>query len=403
MMATNSTVSDCQISLLVRETDAQRRLTLVTDIISPYRIPVFNALARHRGIDLNVVFLADNDPSRQWPVYKKEIRFQYLVLPSWSRRFGKHNLLLNWRLSAVLRQAAPETIICGGYNFAACWQTLWWARHNRVPFLLWSESTASDLRGGHPLPEFLKKRFVLACDAFVVPGKSAWQYIASFGISEERIFRAPNAVDTVLFARGAEAACRDLVRRQELSLPSRFFLFVGRLVKEKGVFDLIEAYSKMSPELRERMGLVLVGDGKARAELQRRAAVIKPGSIHFPGFVQREHLPSYYGLAETFVFPTHTDPWGLVVNEALACGLPVICTSVAGCSADLVQDGWNGRIVAPGDIGQLAAAMDDMVRDADWRSRMSANSKHRILNYSPGACAVGMAEAALWFAGWKRE
>ena len=174
-------------------------------------------------------------------------------------------------------------------------------------------------------------------------------------------------------------------------------------MKEKGVFDLIEAYSKLSPELRERMGLVLVGDGKARAELQRRAAVIKPGSIHFPGFVQREHLSSYYGLAETFVFPTHTDPWGLVVNEALACGLPVICTSVAGCSADLVQDGWNGRIVAPGDIGQLAAAMDDMVRDADWRSRMSANSKHRILNYSPEACADGMAEAALWFAGWKRE
>jgi glycosyltransferase involved in cell wall biosynthesis len=403
MTAMNSTVSDCQIPLSVRETDAQRSLALVTDIISPYRIPVFNALARHRGIDLNVVFLTDNDPSRQWPVYKDEIRFPYLVLPSWCRRFGKHNLLLNRGLRAALRHATPDTIVCGGYNFAACWQALWWARHNRVPFLLWSESTANDLRGGHPLPEFLKRKFIRACDAFVVPGKSAWEYITSFGISEERIFRAPNAVDTALFARGAETARRDLVRRRALSLPTRFFLFVGRLIKEKGVFDLIEAYSRLSPELRDRMGLVLVGDGKARVELQRRAAVIKPGSLHFPGFVHREHLPSYYGLAETFVFPTYTDTWGLVVNEALACGLPIICTNVAGCAADLVQDGVNGRIVPAGDVSQLAAAMEDMMRDAGGRSRMSAHSKLRILNYSPEACADGMAEAALSFAGRKRE
>jgi glycosyltransferase involved in cell wall biosynthesis len=394
----NATVSDCQIPLSLRETDAQLNLTLVTDIISPYRIPVFNALARYRGIGLHVLFLADNDPSsRQWFVYKEEIQFPYQVLPSWSRRFGKHNLLLNWRLEVALTHGAPDMIVCGGYNFIACWQALRWARRNRVPFLLWSESTANDLRGGHRLPEFLKRKFIRACDAFVVPGKSASEYITSFGVSKERIFRAPNAVDTVLFASGAEAARRDLVRRQELSLPSRFFLFVGRLIKEKGVFDLIEAYNRLSPELRDRMGLVLVGDGKARAELQRRAAVIKPGSLHFPGFVHREHLPSYYGLAETFIFPTHTDPWGLVVNEALACGLPIICTNVAGCAADLVQDGVNGLIVPAGDVGQLAAAMEDLVRDADLRSRMSANSKLRILNFSPEACAEGIAEAALSF------
>src|SRR5207302_351448 len=145
--------------------------------------------------------------------------------------------------------------------------------------------------------------------------------------------------------------------------------------------DLLEAYSRLAGAVRSEVGLVFAGDGAERAELEALARDIYPGTVHFPGFVHRDDLASYYGLAETFVFPTHTDPWGLVVNEALACGLPVICTSVAGCSADLVQDGWNGRIVAPGDIGQLAAAMDDMVRDADWRSRMSANSKHRILNY----------------------
>jgi hypothetical protein len=174
-----------------------RRVVIITEIIAPYRIPVFNALAQYDGIDLHVIFLAESDRTqRQWLVYKEEIRFSYQVLPSWRCRFGRHSLLLNWGAKTALRQAAPDFIVCGGYNYVASWRAMAWARRNRVPFSLWAESTARDFRGGYALIEFLKTRFLRACDAFVVPGKSSVEYLMNYGVPEEMIFTAPNAVDT---------------------------------------------------------------------------------------------------------------------------------------------------------------------------------------------------------------
>jgi glycosyltransferase involved in cell wall biosynthesis len=374
-----------------------RRVVIVTEIIAPYRIPVFNALAQHDGIDLHVIFLAENDcTQRQWLVYGEEIRFPYQVLRSWRRRMGRHSFLLNWGAEDALRQAEPDFIICGGYNYVASWQSISWAQRNRVPFGLWSESTTRDFRGGHMLVEFLKTRFLRNCDAFVVPGRSSVEYLRSYGVPDEVIFTAPNAVDTQLFAQRAAVVRGDAAtHREALGLPPSFFLFVGRLVPEKGIFDLLNAYGALAPELRKEMSLVFVGDGAARSALLRRAAAINPGCIQMVGFAQREQLPTYYGLADIFVFPTHTDPWGLVVNEAMACGLPVISSDAAGCAADLVQSGSNGRVFSTGDIRQLASVMDELGRDAERRSVMGQRSIERIQQYSPEAWAEGMASAVL--------
>jgi glycosyltransferase involved in cell wall biosynthesis len=375
----------------------KRRLVILTEIIAPYRIPVFNALAERQEIDLHVIFLAENDPGlRQWLVYKDEIQFSYVVLPSWRARVGEHKLLLNRGLSTALRRASPDAILCGGYNYIASWQAMLWARRNHVPLLLWVESTAHDLRSNHALIESLKRRFMRNCDAFVVPGKSSFEYLRNYNTPEENIFTAPNAVDIELFARLSEAVRKDAARhRQALHLPARYFLFVGRLVPEKGVFDLLRSYGTLAPELRSEVGLVFAGDGSARWELSRQATAIEPGSIRFVGFVQRDQLASYYALAEALVFPTHADPWGLVVNEAMACGLPIISTDTAGCAADLVEDGWNGRVVRGADTILLASAMTDLAIDPDPRSLMSQRSRERILQYSPEACAAGIAKAVL--------
>ncbi|HEY6253087.1 MAG TPA: glycosyltransferase family 4 protein [Candidatus Angelobacter sp.] len=374
-----------------------RRVVLITEIIAPYRIPAFNALAQHRGIDLHVIFLAENDRTqRQWLVYKAEIRFPYQVLPSWRRRVGRHSFLLNWGAEMALRRAAPDFIVCGGYNYLASWQSMSWARRTRVPFSLWTESTTRDFRNRYALIEFLKTTFLRGCDAFVVPGKSSVEYLRNYGVPEEMIYTAPNAVDTQFFAQRAEVIRKEAaMHREDLRLPARFFLFAGRLVKEKGIFDLLRAYGALAPEIRKHMGLVFVGDGPERLALLQRAAAVNPGSIQLVGFAQREHLAAYYALADVFVFPTHTDPWGLVVNEAMACGLPVVSSSAAGCVADLVESGWNGRVFSAGDVGQLACAMDELARNAELRSLMGQRSRDRIEQYSPEAWAAGMAGAVL--------
>jgi 1,2-diacylglycerol 3-alpha-glucosyltransferase len=370
------------------------RIVIITEIISPYRIPVFNALARHRGVELHVIFLAENDPTeRQWLVYKDEIQFSYQVLPSWRRRARRHNFLLNWGAETALQQAAPDFVVCGGYNYLSSWQSMRWARRNHVPFILWAESTPRDLRSGHALIEFLKTKFLRGCDAFVVPGKSSIEYLKNYGVPEEAIFTAPNAVDTLFFSQRAEVIRKGAaMHRQALGLPARFFLFVGRLVPEKGIFDLLRAYRALAPEVRKEIGLVFVGDGAARSKLEQCAAPIEPGAIHFAGFVQRDQLASYYALADVLVLPTHTDTWGLVVNEAMACGLPVVSSSAAGCVADLIENGWNGRVVASGERGQLASAMDELARNAELRLLMGQRSTQRIVQYSPQAWAAGMAQ-----------
>ncbi len=371
----------------------KRRLVILTELIAPYRIPVFNALAGNPELDLHVIFLSETDASmRQWRIYSEEIRFSYEVLPSWRRRLGKYNVLLNQNVTLALRDAAPEAVLCGGYNYVACWQAMLWAKRNGIRFLLWCESTGGDLRRNHALVEMLKEKFVQGCDGFVVPGLSAHSYMRDMGIPDERLFLAPNAIDNALFSRLERLARVKGERlRHELGLPGRYFLFVGRLVKAKGVFDLLQAYASLAPELREHIGLVYAGDGPERALLEAAAHSIFPGSVHFPGFVHRDELVSYYSLADCLVLPTHSDTWGLVVNEAMVCGLPVICTSVAGCAADLVQA--NGRVVPSRDPGQLASALHELASDPQLRSRMSRESRRMIQEYSPDACAAGIAGA----------
>jgi 1,2-diacylglycerol 3-alpha-glucosyltransferase len=375
----------------------RRRVVILTEIISPYRIPVFNALAKREGIDLKVIFLSETDPAlRQWRVYKDEIQFSYEVLPSWRFRAGALHLLLNARLSSALKKFSPDTIICGGYNYIASWQTLLWARRRGVRFVLWSESNAQDARARRKAVEFLKVRFRTRCDGFVVPGKSACEYLCLLGVAADSIFTAPNAVDNDFFARQADAVKRQpSAFRDKLGLPRRFVLFVGRLLPAKGVFELLDAYAKLESGVRSELGLVFAGDGVSRQELARRAKEIKPGVVCFPGFVQREGLAGLYALAEALVLPTHSDTWGLVVNEAMACGLPIIVSSVAGCSLDLVEDGWNGYVVPPRDSDKLSLAICSLARLPELKERMSVHSLERIRNYSPEACADGLAAAAL--------
>jgi len=371
------------------------RLVIITEIIAPYRIPVFNALAARSEIELHVIFLSENDPSlRLWRVYKDEIKFSNEVLPSWRQRFGRHNVLVNRGLVSALNRIKPTVVLCGGYNYLASWEAAGWARIHRVQLLLWSESTALDARRGHRLVEFMKMRFLRLCRGFVVSGKSSFHYLKDLGIPKQKIFTAPNAVDNQLFSVLADDARRDAVQvRTRHSLPARYFLYVGRLVETKGVFDLLETYAKLSEEIRAEVSLVFVGDGSDRTKLMERASKIAPGTILFPGFVHREELAEFYGLADIFIFPTHSDPWGLVVNEAMSCGLPVIATSVAGCTEDLVREGWNGFVIPPRDPSSLAGAMAHLAVDSALRVEMGARGREKIEEYSPEAWAQGLIDA----------
>jgi glycosyltransferase involved in cell wall biosynthesis len=373
----------------------KRRLVIMTEIISPYRIPLFNALAEHPDVDLHVIFLAETDPNlRQWEVYKQEIRFSFEVLRSWRKRIGKYNALLNFGIQKALDHSRPDVILCGGYSYVASWQALLWARNHKVVFLLWSESNLQDLRRSYAPIEFLKKQFLRRCTGFIVPGSSALKYLEANGVKPEKIFTAPNAVDNELFARAAEDARRDAAAlHSKLSLPRRYFIFVGRLVREKGIFELLSAYSNLERNLRANIGLVFVGDGECRQELERASLSISPGTIKCTGFAQREELGAYYALSEALILPTYTDTWGMVVNEAMACGLPIIISRAAGCATDLVRENWNGNLIDPRDPSDLEQAMNRLVLQPDLSKTMGARSAEHIREYSPEKWSNSVARA----------
>jgi glycosyltransferase involved in cell wall biosynthesis len=373
----------------------KRRLLILTEIISPYRIPLFNCLAQEPGIDLHVVFLAENDPRlRQWKVYREEIRFSHEILPSWRGRVRGFNVLVNGRVVQALQRASPQIVLCGGYNYFASWQALIWSRLRNVPFVLWSESNRYDARRGHAAIEMLKAEFLGHCTGFVVPGHAAEEYLRAHKIRKDRIFFAPNAIDNDLFRDlSLDARRNSAIRRRELDLPDRYVLFVGRVVREKGVFELVKAYGALEEDVRRSLGLVIVGDGPARVELQEEASRVRGGTIKFAGFVQREQLPAHYALAEMFVLPTYTDTWGLVVNEAMACGLPVIVSRIAGCTADLIEEEWNGLLIEPRDVSSLKSAISRLAGRPDLCASMGARASEQIDRYSPKAWSVAIANA----------
>jgi glycosyltransferase involved in cell wall biosynthesis len=374
----------------------RRKLVLLTELISPYRIPVFNALASRDDVNLHVMFLSETDPSqRQWLIYKDEIRFSHEVLPSWQRRIGGYHLLWNRGVSSSLGKISPDVIVCGGYSYPAFWQAAAWARRRKIPLVLWSESTKRDRRRQHKWVERAKRKFISTCRAYIVPGKASREYLETLGVGDKPIFTAPNAVDIERFATLAEAARAhaDEIRGVE-GLPDRYFLYAGRITREKGVFDLLEAYARLSQERRSRVGLVFVGDGAARSRLMKRAKELDGSRVIFPGFVQRDNLAKYYALADALVLPTYSDPWGLVVNEAMASGLPIVVSKAAGCAEDLVRHGWNGFVVRPREVGRLAEALGSLADDRELVRLMSQRSVERIQNFSPQICAAGLAMAA---------
>ncbi len=370
------------------------RLLIVTEIIAPYRIPVFNALAQRGEIDLHVLFLSETDPGlRRWRVYKDEIHFSYEVLPSWRKRFGDFSLLLNRGVRTALERRNPDIVLCGGYSDGASWQAAYWCKARSIPFLLWSESTALDRRRSFRTVEWIKKRFLSLCRAFVVPGKSSFEYLGKLGAPEGSIFTAPNAIDVRFFSSRAEQARSNPAEvRARHALPPRYFLFVGRLIEAKGVFDLIAAYAQLDVETRSEVGLIFAGAGAAHQGLKQKSSAIE-GHIGFLDFVHREDLPAVYALADALMFPTHSDPWGLVVNEAMACGLPVVGTKVAGCARDLIASGGNGLVVAPHDVRALTQAMQTLAADSTLRRQMGECSQRRIQAFSPEAWAQGVVEA----------
>ena len=268
-------------------------------------------------------------------------------------------------LAAQLKLIRPDVIAICGYSTSDALGILVWCRRYGRPAILMSDSTADDRRRSG-WKEWLKRRLVSQYRAGLCAGRLQRSYLEQLGMEPERIFEGIDAIDNDYFRTGAERARLNKSEYQGLpglQSPEPFFLASARFLKDKNLDGLLRAYADYRRRLIEtRDGhtpwrLVILGDGDERPALERLVYAEDIQGVSFPGFRQVDELPIYFGLATVFIHPTQHETWGLVVNEAMAAGLPVLVSNRCGCVPDLISEGGNGFTFSPDDLAMLTDLM----------------------------------------------
>jgi glycosyltransferase involved in cell wall biosynthesis len=366
------------------------RVVYWNSIPSPYMVDRFNAVADRGELDFEVWFTDRTHPDRSWTIDESTWRFRYRYLPSVAvlgRRLRLPSPLLQRARPDLLVMLYGEPVYVVGFVLAKLRRmtTMFWAE---VTFDSWFRRTA--------LKERLKRLLFSNVDAILTVGADGQRHAERYGVPRDTIHLAPHVVDAAHFTSGAELARggREQLRR-ELGIEGTCFIYVGRLWSGKGLDTLLDGFARVA----EPSSLLLLGDGPDETRLRERCEALGLGNVVFAGFKQHDELPRWFAAADVFVFPTLGDPYGLVVDEAMASGLPVISTSAAGEIGLRVEDGVTGFIVPPGDSATLARRLTQLAADPELRARFGTAGLTKIAGSSPARWAADFERAALAVVG----
>lgn len=375
------------------------RIAVIFDNFGPYHIARLTSAARY--CNLLGVEVASFSAEYAWQP-TTVVEFERKTLFQLDQGDEKSPLALERRLEEAISDYRAELIAVPGWSGYHALIAVRVSLRRSIPVLLMSESQETDLARTW-LKEWIKSRYLKLCRAALVGGKPQRAYLEKLGMPGCRIFHGYDAVDNAYFAAGAaEARGRDGILRQQYKLPTRYFLASARFIEKKNLQRLIEAYAVYRQASTRKMDpyesiwhLVLLGDGEMRPHLE--SLVIEHGLqdfVHLPGFKQYPVLPIYYGLASAFIHASISEQWGLVVNEAMASGLPVLVSARCGCAPDLVRDGINGFTFDPLDVDRMSSLMLKMGKSECDLTVMGQASREIISRWGPQTFAEGLIKAA---------
>ena len=366
--------------------------------------PYHHARLKAAGSRLQVtgVEFSNVDPTYAWDLVEGADGFNRLTLFSGAAVNELPASRIFSRVGQVLDQLRPQVVAIPGWYARCSLAALRWCGSHSVPAVVMSETTAWDVERQW-LKEALKRRLIKLCAAGLVGGRAHADYLEQLGIERTKIFFGYDAVDNEYFQTKADEIRKQKVEsRNRYRLPERYFLASARFVEKKNLPRLLQAYARYRKMVDDRLqdnkttgpsvvssqlsvvgspspvvsspvvpwSLVLLGDGPLRSTLNSQLSTLNLQShVHLPGFKQYGELPAYYGLASAFIHASTTEPWGLVVNEAMASGLPVLVSNRCGCAMDLVKDGVNGFTFDPYNVEQLAQLMLRLTETTDHGPR----------------------------------
>ena len=389
---------------------ARRVACLVSHPIQ-YQAPLFRYLAARPGIELTVFFLSDHSTrayrdsgfgvSVKWDVPLLD-GYRHEFLP----RIGVGSGLSFWRpwtfgLRTHLRRGRFDALWVHGYAHRGCLAGIAASKSLGIPVMLRGESnllseTDDALKLGVKriaIPALLR-----TIDATLAIGRLNREYYLHYGVGADRIFAMPNAVDNEFFRSAADRARaeREALRVDLRLQPGRpVILFASKMQPHKRAGDLLEAYARLSSDgiAEPAPYLIFAGDGEDRTQLEHRARALKWDSIRFIGFRNQSELPALYDLCDVFVLPSEREPWGLVVNEAMNAGKPVIVSDRVGAGPDLVDDGLNGFIYPTRDVAALADRLRRLLENPEHHAAMSVRALETVARFDFAADREGLLAA----------
>jgi glycosyltransferase involved in cell wall biosynthesis len=383
------------------------RLLVLTSHPIQYQAPMHRVLAASGKIDLTVLFCSkfglnayhDKGFGRevQWDIPLLQ-GYTSFFLKNWSWNPGLNGFwgLLNPDIIGWIAHGRCDAVLVHGWGRATNWIAMLTAVVTGTPLLVRGETNL--LNPLSTTKQFFKRSILKALFArtagFLSIGRHNAEFYRSYGVPENKIHLTPYAVDNQYWLSQADAL---LLRKSELKQSLGFdrkspiVLFSGKLVAVKRPMDLLRAFEAVAESL--NAGLVFLGDGELRADLEAYVRERSLKNVRFVGFKNQTEMPPYYSMADVFVLPSAFEPWGLVVNEALCFGLPVITSDKVGATGDLVQEGINGFIYPAGDVVALTARLQNLLLSAeDRRTSMGAASRKLVSHWSYREVVEGLLE-----------
>ena len=364
---------------------SKQKVVLITNIPNQYRIPLFNELhlqLEKKGMQLHVIFGTGGYEKRKSIIDLSECMFQYQILSSglFTRIEKKTGFLFYVGLITALRKLKANQIIVGGYSFATMkiWGCSFFKKTN---YFIWSGSIQ---RKRENTFRMLQRKFLIkrakGCIAYGSLAKINFELL---GAEPSAVIAIGNTVDTNFFERETARIKEHLPRTEK-----KYLTYVGYLTSRKNVRVLIDVVKDLS-EIRKDFVLEIIGDGEERQALEEMVEALNlKEHILFHGFRQKEELPQFLARSNAFLFQTDFDIWGLVLNEAMAAGIPCLSSINAGATEDLIQDGITGFKVNFAESKKAAEKINWMLNHPKEMKELGKRASEFIReNYSLSACA----------------
>lgn len=353
------------------------KVAMVTNIPAPYRVPVYQLLAAEPGIDLKVFFFAGSEPDRNWDAARH--RYEHVFLKERVFKIGARFVHANPDVWRELKAFGPDVVITTGFNPTHLLAFLF-ARLHGLRHIAMTDGTPESESTLSSLHRQLRRWVYGRSQAFVGASRLSMDLLRQYGAPKSALFQSHLCADNALFE-----AEPDHEKTYDL-------LFSGRFVPVKNPLFALDVAQGCAQRLGRRVSLALLGAGELEPQMRAHAGELKGVDVHFLGFVQPRELPGYFKRSRLFLFPTSWDPWGVVANEAAVSGVPVLATTHAGASGEVVVDGVNGALL-PLELDDWVEAACRLLSDAELYRRQSEAGRGLVRGHTFEAAARGLVDA----------